>query len=575
MITVKKIRFKNLLSFGNTPTTIDLESNNSVLIKGGNGAGKSAAILDSLCYAFYGKPFRRINKPSLVSYKNKKDMLVEVWFNSNSTEYHIVRGISPAVFEIYKNEVLINQDAAIRDYQEYLEKQILKIDFSTFNQIAILGKATYIAFLKLRSDERRKFIENVLNLTIFSTMNDINKGYLSKNKSDLETIRYDLSLLKKEITLTERHLSEKEEELKKHQEEQKQLINEQIEKIKSEIQQLETDKQAHHSEIIEISSNLELLNKKIETCYEYQYKLKSKLSDIRQRITFFGNNHKCPTCESDLNESIRDQKIQEFNKKETELEEANQAVTGKIGHFLDLLKKIQTDVKHNQDIDRAIYSIDITVQNHMKQIVDLEKRNTTEPDISDRFEEKRNELRLLHSKYKDKLAERATVSNYLECHGFISSMLKDTGIKSMIIKSYIPEIITIMNGYLHDLGLFARFELNENFEETLLARGLNELSYQNFSEGEKLRIDLAMLLTWRELCKKQNNLDINFLIFDEILDSSADMQGVENLLHIFRRMKSAGTKIIVISHSDRWEEKFDETWEVVKNQGFSSIKMNT
>lgn len=575
MIAVEKIRFKNILSFGNTFTTIEFDNNQSVLVKGTNGSGKSSAILDSLCYAFYGKPFRKINKPSLVNYKNNKDMVVEVWFKVNANSYHIVRGMSPSIFEIYKDGTLINQDASIHDYQEFLEKQIIKIDYQTFNQIAILGKATYVAFLKLKSHERRRFIENVLNLTIFSTMNEINKNHLSKKKSELDTICYDLDSLKKEIKLTERHLSEKEDEIKKHHEEQRQQILLDIEQYKKDIAFLEEQKQKAKDSLIEIGPELESLNKKIETCYEYQYKIKTKLTDIRSRITFFGNNHKCPTCESDLDDTIRDQKITEFSGKESELEEANSTITAKIECLSQSLKKIQNDVKSNQAVEREIHSIDINIQNSYKQITALEKRLIVVPNVSDRFKEKRNELKCLYEKQKNIIENRSVISNQLECHNFISSMLKDTGIKSMIIRSYIPEITTIMNSYLHELGLFARFELNENFIETIIARGINELNYENFSEGEKLRIDLAMLLTWREICKKQSNMNLNFLIFDEILDSSADMSGIESLIHIFRKMKKDGTKIIVISHSDQWSEKFDRTWEATKEHGFSVLKQNT
>lgn len=579
MLNVEKIRFKNLLSFGNNFTEIDFSNSDSVLIKGQNGSGKSSAILDSLCFGFFGKPFRRINKPTLVNYKNKKNLIVEVWFSVNGKSYRILRGLSPALFEIYENGILLKQDAAIKDYQDHLEKNILKIDYNTFTQIAILGKATYIAFLRLKMDDRRKFIENILNLSIFSSMNEINKNRLSKKKIEMENIIHSFSLLKSEIQMSEKHFIDLEKQYKKQYENQKQLLMKQIEQLKNQIEKLENEKEEILKTKMPIDMDLQKVQQDIEKWQEMQYRISMKLSTIRNRIDFFTSNNKCPTCESDLNEEIRNLKIKKFNDKEKELEVGEQKILEKIDNISFLLKRIQNCEKHNREITSQISIIDVTIKNYLNQIKELEQRinedkksNNKELEI---IESKRQELKSLYDKKEALKKTRMEIFKHLECHQFISTILKDNGIKSMIIKNYIPEIVSIMNTYLKELGLFVRFELNENFEETLYSRGINELNYQNFSEGEKLRIDLAMLLTWREICKKQNNMNINFLIFDEILDSSADIAGIENLLNIFKKMKKIGIKVMVVSHSDRWEEKFQETWEVIKQNGFSMIKHNT
>lgn len=572
---LKKLRFKNLLSFGNDFTTIDFDNTKSLLIQGVNGSGKSAAILDSLSYGLYNRPFRRVNKPNLINYRNKKEMIVEVWFTTEtSKEYHVIRGLNPQVFEIYEDDVLISQNSAIRDYQEILEKQILRLDFQAFTQIVVLGKATYIAFLRLQAQDRRRFIENVLNLSIFGQMNEINKIKINELAKKQLDIRTQLSLLKQEIELTQSHIKDFEEQAIRQQREHERVIDEQIADLSKKNVSLTEKRDDLEKSLKDINSDSEQLNQKIETCYDYQSRLSLKLQDVKKRMTFFTNNDVCPTCESVVDEDTRKAKIESLSQRENEIQKARTQLDQKIEGLVSAIRVVQSDIKFNSDVQHELRLIDHTIHQNSSSIIDLERRKQMPPTSHDeKIRITKAHLEELIKNREGKNEERSQLSCRMECHDFIAAMLKDTGIKSSIIRSYIPQITSIMNAHLRDLGIFVRFELNENFEEKLYARGIDEMGYHSFSEGEKLRIDLAMLMTWRDICKRKNNMDVNFLIFDEILDASLDDTGAESLVTLFKELTYQGVKIIVISHSsEKWEEKFNETWVVEKKSGFSYIR---
>lgn len=578
MLKFKQLRFKNILSFGNMWTTIDFSDTSSVLIQGSNGSGKSASILDSLTFVLYGKPFRKINKTALVNNKNKKEMIVEVWFtDEKDEEYHIIRGLNPSVFEIRqgKEETLVNQDSNVRDYQVYLEKQILKMDFQMFTQIVVLGKATYVAFLRLAQHERRKFIENLLNLSIFSVMNDVTKAKMSEVKNRLMVIRNSLHLLKNQIEMSENHINDLEQESIRRQIEHEKMIDEQIREIQEEIAAIQSDIEEKKKCFIEIDDDLDALNKKLETCYDLQSKINSKISDTKKKIQFFSQNSICPTCDNEIDTDIRQNKISQFNQKEQELASAQDQLSSKTSAILSGIGSIQKRMESNRRLEQQIILLEQTIQQKLGAITRIEKSKMTKVlSNDDMIKEYKKELAGLIASREEQNDERTTANSQQDCYEFILAMLKDNGIKTSIIKRHIPNIVSTTNHYLRSLGLFVRFELNENFEESLLGRGIDHITYNAYSEGEKLRIDLAMLLTWRDLLKKQNNLSVNFIIFDEILDSSADANGIENLLDIFKTMKSEGTKIFVISHSGSWTESFDQIWTVHKTNGFSVIEQS-
>lgn len=576
MLKFKQLRFKNILSFGNMWTTIDFDEPASVLIQGSNGSGKSASILDSLTFVLYGKPFRKINKSALVNNKNRKEMLVEVWFtDERGEEYHIIRGLNPAVFEIRegKEETLVNQDSNVRDYQVYLEKQILKMDFQMFTQIVVLGKATYVAFLRLAQHERRKFIENLLNLSIFSVMNDVTKARMSEVKNRLMVIKNSLHLLKNQIDMSESHINDLEQESIRRQIEHEKMIEEQIREIQEEIDVMRVDIETKKEGFEEIADDLEALNKKLETCYDLQSKINSKITDTHKKIRFFENNTVCPTCDNEIDSDIRQQKIDQFNQKEQELASAQDQLSNKTAAVLSGITSIQKRMESNRKLEQQIILLEQTIQRRLVDISRIEKSKAVQVlSNDDMIKEYKRELAGLISSREEQNDERTMANSQQDCYEFILAMLKDNGIKTSIIKRHIPNIVSTTNHYLRALGLFVRFELNENFEESLLGRGIDHITYNAYSEGEKLRIDLAMLLTWRDLLRKQNNLSVNFIIFDEILDSSADASGIESLLDIFKAMKNEGIKIFVISHSDHWIDKFDKIWTIEKSGGFSTIK---
>lgn len=574
MLIFSKLRFKNLLSFGNMWTNIDLSDKSSVLIQGSNGSGKSAAILDSLTFVLYGKPFRKINKTGLVNNRNKKELIVEVWFkNDSGNEFKITRGTNPSVFEIYKDGNLINQDASVIDYQEQLEKNILKMDFNTFTQIVVLGKATYVAFLRLSQGDRRKFRENLLNLTIFGVMNDITKARFSDVKNKLGVIKNSLSMLKKQVEMMEKHIADFKQESIKRQIEHEKILNDQIIEIQNEIELLREDIVLKRNNIVEIDSDLDGLNKKLNTCHELQSQVRNKLNDIRKKSSFFSENDICPTCENEINDDIRQVKIAEFNKKEEDLTKVQEQLSIKTDTTVECIQNIQSKIEKNRQLNNEISLMEQLIQQKMTSIIQAEKSKSVKITSSDdKIQSYQNELNNLLTLKESQNYERTLCNSQQDCLEFILAMLKDSGIKTTIIRRHIPNIVSTMNHYLREMGLFVRFELNEDFEETFYGRGIDPIPYNAYSEGEKLRIDLAMLLTWREIAKRQNNLSVNFIIFDEILDSSADSSGIENLLDIFKIMKNEGTKIFVISHSDHWTDKFDKIWTIEKSGGFSVIR---
>lgn len=579
MLKFKQLRFKNILSFGNMWTTINFNEPTSVLIQGSNGSGKSASILDSLTFVLYGKPFRKINKSALVNNKNRKEMLVEVWFTDEKGEdYHIIRGLNPAVFEIRegKEDNLVNQDSNVRDYQVYLEKQILKMDFQMFTQIVVLGKATYVAFLRLAQHERRKFIENLLNLSIFSVMNDVTKARMSEVKNRLMVIKNSLHLLKNQIDMSESHINDMEQESIRRQIEHEKMIEEQIREIQEEIDVMRVDIETKKEGFEEIADDLEALNKKLETCYDLQSKINSKITDTHKKIRFFENNTVCPTCDNEIESEIRQQKIDQFNQKEQELALAQDQLSNKIAAVLSGITSIQKRMESNRKLEQQIILLEQTIQRRLADISRIEKSKAVQVlSNDDMIKEYKRELAGLIASREEQNDERTMANSQQDCYEFILAMLKDNGIKTSIIKRHIPNIVLTTNHYLRALGLFVRFELNENFEESLLGRGIDHITYNAYSEGEKLRIDLAMLLTWRDLLRKQNNLSVNFIIFDEILDSSADSSGIESLLDIFKTMKNEGIKIFVISHSEVWSDRFDIFWTVNKKDGFSVINSSS
>jgi len=386
-------------------------------------------------------------------------------------------------------------------------------------------------------------------------------------------IRNSLQLLKNQIEMSENHINDLEQESIRRQIEHEKMIDEQIKEIQDEIALIQADIDGKKEGFVEIDADLDALNKKLETCYDLQSKINSKISDTKRKIQFFSQNSICPTCDNEIDVDIRQSKITQFNQKEQELATAQDQLSSKTSNVLSDIGAIQKRMESNRRLEQQIVLLEQTIQQKLGAIARIEKSKMTKIlSNDDMIKEYKKELAGLIASREGQNDERSLANSQQDCYEFILAMLKDNGIKTSIIRRHIPNIVSTTNHYLRALGLFVRFELNENFEESLLGRGIDHITYNAYSEGEKLRIDLAMLLTWRDLLRKQNNLSVNFIIFDEILDSSADANGIESLLDIFKTMKSEGTKIFVISHSDHWIDKFDKIWMIEKTGGFSTIK---
>lgn len=575
MIRFKTMRFKNILSFGNQWTTIDFQSHKNILIQGKNGSGKSACILDTLSFVLYGKPFRKINKPILVNYKNKKDMVVEIVFSAdNGDTYKVIRGQAPALFSIYCNDTLVNQDAQSRDYQKYLEKEVLKIDFQAFTQIVILGKATYVAFLRLQLGDRRKFIESVLNLSIFSMMGEITNRNISQTKNEIQTVKNDLNVLNARISITKNHLSDFEKEAAQIREDREKKISAQIESIEKEIDNLNYEIEMRMAQLTEISQSLSGIRSKQVSLTEIHTRLSVKNNQTKNKIDFFEKNEVCLTCDALINDDFRDSKIRELSKKHEEIENAQTDIMKRLSDIIQTMELVEESIRKNQEIERECTLKKSLVRQKENTIQSLRESNIGDiTSTVNNIQSIRDTLIQTQKEYSKKVDERTSLAKQFQCLEIVQMMTKDAGIKASIIRDHIPSIVGLMNANLKKLGLFLRFELNENFEEKLYARGFEEIPYHALSEGEKQRTDIALVMTWRDICKMQNNMSVDLIVFDEILDGSLDESGTESLIELFKSLSSEGTRVIVISHSsEKWDQFFNVSYNVEMKGGFSFLK---
>lgn len=573
MITFHKIRFKNILSFGNMMTEIELDRHPITIIQGKNGGGKST-ILDAICYSLFGKPFRKINLPKLINHKNKRELLTEIEFSVKNDRYMIRRGMNPQVFEIYKNNELINQGSSNREYQEYLEKNILNFDYNSFTQIVILGKATYVSFMRLTADQRRKFIESILGLNIFSAMIEVHREKFQNLKEKLNEVKNALIVTKDKIEVREKYISQLKSDALSKKEELIQRIDSQLMKITKEIEEIEKRLSELENQKTEVDEQkMKSIEKKIEQMRDLISKSEIRLSQVTNDIKFFEENDLCPVCKQEITEQTKEKKKNEFESMRNEIEKIIRDLNEKIAKYITDVNEMRKISEKNYQINEKIAAILALKKEKMAQIFELENEkmmiDSNEDNTKIQEEEKNLErMKEIYEKLVDKKASLVEEYEYFE---IIHSMLKDSGIKRMVIRRYIPLINRFVNMYLKKLGFFAKFSLDEEFNEKILARGIDELSYYNFSEGEKLRIDLAILMTWREIAKIQNKMNTNLLIFDEIFDSSMDQSGVDAFVDLLKELK--GTNTFVISHTpDKFSDKFTSSITFSKEGGFS--KMN-
>ena len=570
MIYFKTVRYKNFLSTGNKFTEIQLDKSQTTLVVGQNGAGKST-MLDAISFGLFGKPHRNINKPQLVNSINAKQCVVEVEFKAGSVEYKVVRGIKPALFEIYKDGEMINQSSHSKEYQKILEQNILKLTHKSFHQVVVLGSSSFIPFMQLPANHRREVIEDLLDINVFSKMNQLLREKNGLLKDQNNEIKYQLDLI-----------SDKIETQKKYIKDVKALNKEYADKIKEEIIELEaeqtrlTDENTELGTFIEsnsskVSETLSKLNSQHSILKEHEHELKSEIKKLVKETKFFEGNSTCPTCSQDIGDKLREEKISEASTSAKSINSKLSALaeeSNKVGSDIEVATKVQTVVTNKQH--------------------NLLSNNKRLQQISEGLASKRSELGKMQSggtdlaeaettleayiEQKDSLQEqRLVLSEQRSYNEVIGEMLKDTGIKTKIIKQYLPAMNQLINQYLQILDFFVHFNLDESFQETIRSRHRDEFTYDSFSEGEKQRIDLSLLFTWRQVAKMKNSISTNLLILDETFDSSLDVDGVENLLKILGSLPD-NTNVFVISHKgDILDGKFRSKIEFVKDKNFSKM----
>lgn len=568
MITFHKLRWKNFLSTGNYFTEMPLSNDNSTLIVGSNGSGKST-MLDALCFALFGKSFRNINKPQLVNSINSGDAVVEIEFETNGKNYKIIRGLKPNVFEIYCNNELVKQSAAVKDYQEHLEKFILKLNFKSFTQIVILGSASFAPFMQLSAADRRSIIEDLLDIQIFSRMNSVLKDKFTILKENLSMGKYKLDLLKEKIDIQEKYISN----ITKDKADTIQLKRDNItaELVKIEINNQQIDAISKEIETLkESSKDYAQVNKKIDKYCLLEEDLKKALNKVNKDVKFYNENDDCPTCKQSLPEHFKHEMLSSRNEKITQIEQGlrdlerkRTEVSLRQAEIIKIMSAITNKTKESQTFTSAVTASLKYIDSINEEIKSL-SANTGDLE-SEKL--KLSELTGEHKAQDDSIRELSEERAYYDV---ASVLLKDTGIKTKIIKQYVPIINKQVNKYLSAMDFFVNFNLDESFKETIKSRHRDDFSYASFSEGEKHRIDMALMLTWRSIAKMKNSVNTNLLVLDEVFDSSLDANGTEDLMKILNILDN--TNLFVISHKgDILQDKFRNVIRFEKVNNFSRI----
>ncbi len=569
MITFEKVRWKNFLSTGNVFSEVDLQRSRTNLIVGTNGSGKST-ILDALTFSLFGRPFRKISKSMLVNSVNEKDTMVEIEFSIGKNQYKIIRGIKPNKFVIYCNGQPWDEDSKAVDQQKNLEQNVLKMNFKSFTQIVVLGSSTFVPFMRLPGAQRREIIEDILDIQVFSVMNGKLKDKIRENREEIKDLDYQIHLLEEKIELQKNYMLE----LKKKAEAE-------IDKKKEKIVEFLNDEKKSNEEL----NNLTLrIGKKNEEMSEYSkssdklkklntilIKLKTKLNTCKKEHKFFEDNHVCPTCTQDLSDDFRDVMLKEGQSK---LDEMN-------GGYEELQTAIEAEEERNEkfvtlslevnELNTKVSTTNYQLMSIRQQVTDVE---TEIKELEGATPDKKAEYSKLEGLLNEKKdVKKAYHDSKKECDvlNVATSLLKDSGIKTRIIKTYLPTMNKLINQFLQSMDFYVNFTLDENFEETIKSRYRDVFTYESFSEGEKARIDIALLLTWRSIAKLKNSVDTNLLILDEIFDGSLDQSGTSDLGWILRNFDD-NTNIFVISHKSILDDKFDRTITVTKDKNYSNLE---
>jgi DNA repair exonuclease SbcCD ATPase subunit len=567
IVTFKKIRYKNILSTGNVFNEINLDKSKTTLISGTNGSGKST-LLDAIVFALYGKPFRKINKPQLMNTINQKDLLVEIEFTVGTNEFLVRRGLRPGIFEIYRNGEMINQDAASRDYQEYLEKNILKLNYKSFNQIVILGSATYVPFMELSAGARREIIEDLLDIQVFSTMNILLKEKILDNKSLITENNYQIDMVKSKIESAKEHsdsiLKMKQVEVEKI----KEKIKDHIDKVEEEKLKIEAI-EIQITDLIAIITDKAAIKKKLETAKTIRFDLENTRRNFEKELSFYHDNDNCPTCKQGIDHEFKENIVITKSSKKQEIEDGIIQIDAKINEVekrineISLIEDKIRDLNLNIGEHRAQIKISMNAMSSYKKELNGAEKEVEEVDLS--------KLKEHNKALKDLQKDQTELFGKREILGVVSAMLKDGGIKTRIIRQYIPVMNKLINKYLAAFDLFVDFQLDENFNEVIKSRFRDTFSYASFSEGEKLRITLSIMLSWRAVAKLRNSVSTNLLILDETLDGALDGVGIENLIDTLHSL-NANDNVFVISHrGDAFADKFESHIRFEKVKNFSQL----
>ena len=566
MITFKKLTYKNFLSTGNNGTTIYLNQDSSTLVVGRNGAGKST-MLDALSFGLFGKPHRSINKTQLVNTINNKQCLVTVEFSVGGLEYKVVRGIKPNIFEIYQNGKVLNQESHARDYQKLLETNILHLNHKSFHQVVVLGSSNFIPFMQLPSHTRRAVIEDLLDIGIFTKMNQVLKEKITLLRNQTQFTDHQLELLKETIRLQSEHIND----LKSIDVSNKEKNEKKIKVIEDENQLLiDSNKELQE----EYDNTYDDVKTKMDNTHEeiqqHNYEEQSWNNDVKKIVKeakFYEVNNICPTCSQELSIELKNEKEQEAKEKARELSAKITESAEKRYELEELHKEYRNQWVHLNEVQSSINKNRSRIDANNEKIEDLKVVETVKD--TKEAEDKLSKDKEEREKLILQRAEQSKLSSYMDA---LAELLRDTGIKTKVIRQYLPVMNKLINQYLQTLDFFVLFNLDESFNETIRSRHRDEFTYPSFSEGEKQRIDLSLLFAWRQIAKMKNSANTNLLILDETFDSSMDADGVDNLLKILYTL-GENTNVFIISHKqDLLEGKFPRKIEFEKVNNFSQIK---
>ena len=570
MIIFKQISWRNFLSTGDQPTIISLDKSATTLIIGENGSGKST-ILDALTFGLFGKPFRSINKSQLINTINEKGLIVEIDFSIGNKKFLVRRGIKPNIFEILQDGKLLDQLANIRDYQEYLEKVILKLNYKSFTQIVLLGSSTFEPFMQLKQSDRRAIVEDLLDIQIFSSMNSILKQKNSELKNDMGTLEIEKGLHNQNIKIQEDYI-------KRLQEDSQSVISQK----EKEIKQFESKRKTAKDTMAALNSEIGTLGKKMlnedsakKKSSEYekvQSQIELKLHNAEKELEFYENNSTCSTCKQVIDDEFKKEKLIDISKKIDDKKDGLDKLQSEIdslGKTLKEYREIGENLveKHKElvVIQSKIDSIGDNIERTQKEIDSLKNKKKLDNSVED-------ELEVLKENLEECMRDYVELCDRKKLHEYAHELLRDSGIKTKIIRQYVPIINKYMNKYLNDLDFLINFSIDENFNETIQSQYRDEFSYASFSEGEKMRIDLALLFTWRQVAKLKNSVNTNLLIMDEVFDSSLDAEGTDAFLKIINSM-DVNTNVFVISHKGEiLFDKFISTIKFTKERSFSKIE---